>query len=177
MLDVDALADYTQGRLSADDEQTERILARSLAEVRRWCGWHVTPVLEQELILDGPGGPLLRLPTLRVVEIDTVTDDGTELDVDTLEWSRTGMVRKPAGVSWTDRLSGISVALTHGFTADEAADFEAAVFSIADRISQETVGGSPTVVGPFRWAADNSGSAFTAGEQSILEQYRLESFA
>ena len=35
MLTVDALSDYTQGRLDADADETAEILERSLAEVRK----------------------------------------------------------------------------------------------------------------------------------------------
>lgn len=170
-----ALADYTQGRLGASDPETALALARALAEVRRWCGWHVTPVVEDdEVVLDGPGSQLLRLPTLRLVELSAVTEAGVELDPEALQCSSIGLVRKNSGEFWTARFSGVAVTMTHGFEA--ADDFESAVLSVADRRSQSAAGGAPTVVGPFRWGNDDppAGSAFTAAELSILEQYRLE---
>ena len=175
MLTVDALADYTQGRLDADADETAEILARSLAEVRKFCGWHVSPVLTaDEITIDGPGGRLLWLPTLRVVDLTQVTEDGVTLDVDELEWSANGMVRKALSApAWTEKFRGITVTLTHGF---DSKDFEAAVFSVADRKSQTPVGGAVVSVGPFRWSEEKitAGSAFTAAELAILQQYRLE---
>lgn len=176
MLDVDALADYTKGRLDAGDEETQRILDRSLTEVRRWCGWHVTPTLAVTVTVDGPGGQLLRLPTLQVVELNTVTDDGVQVDPADLEWSRIGLVCKKNGANWSHRLSGITVSMTHGF--DEALDFEAAVLSVADRRSQVLAVDSPIAIGPFRFGENRTTSAatpaFTASELSILQRYRLD---
>lgn len=177
-LSAAALADYTQGRLGATDPETAKVLARALAEVQRWCGWHVAPAAaDVVVVLDGPGGPLLRLPTLRLVGLAEVTEGGVELDVAELEWSANGLVRKASGAWWSSRFGAITVKMTHGFaTAD---DFEAAVLSVADRrsLAQAATGGAPTAVGPFRWGEAPTSSAFTAAELSILELYRLEKSA
>lgn len=175
MLDTAALAQYTKGRLVADDSETERNLAAGLAAVQRWCGWHVTPVKqEHEVELDGPGGPLLRLPTLRLVELLSVTEDGVALSLGALEWSKTGLVRKKSGAPWSRKLGAITVKMNHGF--DNAADFEAAVLSYIDRASQAPEGGKPIAVGPFRWPEEKiaEGSAYSMAELSILDLYRLE---
>lgn len=175
MLDAAALAQYTKGRLAEGDSETGRNLAAGLTAVQRWCGWHVTPVKQDhEIELDGPGGPLLRLPTLRVVELISVTEDGVALNLGSLEWSKTGLVRKKSGAQWSSKLGAITVTMHHGFA--EAADFEAAVLSYVDRTSQAPDGGKPIVVGPFRWAEEKTaeGSAFSMTELSILDLYRLE---
>jgi hypothetical protein len=173
VLDVDVLADYTKGRLDADADETARLLDSAVAAVRRWCGWHVAPELTQTETVDGPGGALLRLPSLRVVALSAVTEDGVDLDLAGLEWSRIGLVRKKSGGLWTSRFQGITVTMSHGFA--DAADFETAVYSVADHMSQAADGGAPTVVGPFRWGnADSPDAGFTTAELLILEQYRLE---
>jgi hypothetical protein len=167
-----ALETYSQGRLDRDDPETTRQLAAALSAAQRWCGWHVTPVaVDQVVTLDGPGGLLLRLPSLRVLELTKVIEDGVELDVDGLELSRIGLVRKKSGGVWTTRLGGIEVTMSHGFA--DAPDFESAVLAYADRASQAPAGGLPVAVGPFRWG-DSSGGGFSSVELSILEQYRLE---
>lgn len=189
MLDAEALSSYTKGRLDDEDDETARHLAAALVAARRYCGWHVTPVIEDdELVLDGPGSTMLMLPTLRMLALTSVIENGRDLDLTTLEWSSRGMVRKISHLShhgyygahehcrngWTSKLGGITVKITHGF--DEAPDFESAVLSIADRSSQAPTGGQPVAVGPFRWAEDGiaSGSAFSTAELSILDAYRLE---
>lgn len=167
-----ALETYSQGRLDRDDPETTRQLAAALSAAQRWCGWHVTPVaVDQVVTLDGPGGALLRLPTLRMVTLTAVVEDGITLDVDDLDVSRIGLVRKKSGACWTNRFGGIVATLTHGFA--DAPDFESAVLAYADRASQAPAGGLPVAVGPFRWG-DSSGGGFSSVELSILEQYRLE---
>jgi hypothetical protein len=175
VLDAAALARYTKGRLVSEDSETDRNLAAGLAVVQRWCGWHVTPVKEgHEVELDGPGGPLLRLPTLRLVELVGVIEDGATLSLDSLEWSKTGLVRKKSGAPWSTKLGAITVTMDHGFA--EAADFESAVLSYVDRTSQAPTGGKPIAVGPFKWPEEKtvSGSGFSMTELSILDLYRLE---
>lgn len=175
MLNAAALAQYTKGRLVADDSETERNLAAGLAAVQRWCGWHVTPVKQgHEVGLDGPGGPLLRLPTLRLVELLSVSEDGATLNLGSLEWSKTGLVRKKSGALWSSKLGAITVTMDHGFA--EAADFESAVLSYIDRMSKAPTGEEPIAVGPFRWPEMKigAGSAFSMTELAILDLYRLE---
>ncbi len=170
-----ALANYTKGRLAESDSETIRNLAAGTAAAQRWCGWHVTPVKEDhEVEIDGPGGPLLRLPTLRLEALVSIVEDGVTLNLADLEWSRIGLVRKKSGAWWTAKMGAITVKMDHGF--EDAADFEAAVLSVADRMSLAPTGGQPIGVGPFKWAEDKvtAGSAFSMVELSILEQYRLE---
>lgn len=170
------LAAYTQNRLSEGDQATVDALASALAAVRRFCGWHVTPVRTAQVVtVDGPGSRLLVLPTLRLTALTALVEDGVTVDVDTLEWSSRGLVRKEGQCWWTGRLGGITATISHGF--DAAPDWQAAVLSFADRSSLAGVGGRPTVVGPFQYGTEAmaAGSAFSAVERSLLEQYRLES--
>ena len=149
---------------------SQQDVARSAA--RRLCGWHVTPVREDHVLtLDGPGSPLLVLPTLRLVELTSVVENGVEFDVTTdLHWSQRGLVRKRSGARWSGDYGSIVVTMTHGF--DDAHDFDSAVASFAERSAGEL----PRVVGPFQWdsAAMADGSAFSVVERALLEQYRLE---
>lgn len=159
---------YTKGRLVDGDDETERLLAAGLGAARRYCGWHVTPVAEEDaLTLDGPGGRLLRLPTLRLVELVSVTEDGVELDIADLYVSPLGMVTKKSGAWWSYNLGGIEIVMTHGF--DDAPDFDAAVLSAIDRASLAPTGGAVKAVGPFVFDTDG-----TVAERAILDLYRLE---
>lgn len=152
--------------------------ARSAA--RRFCGWHVTPVREDDVqTLDGPGSPLLVLPTLRLIELTSVVENGVTLDVATdLFVSARGLVRKRSGAWWSAEYGSIVVTMTHGFDEDpesvlSAADFNAAVASYAERSSGDRF----KAVGPFQYESEAmaAGSAFSVVERSLLEQYRLES--
>lgn len=147
-----------------------------LAAVRRYCGWHVSPVLTGDVVtLDGPGAALLVLPTLRMTALTKVVEDGVELDPATLAWSTRGLVRKKSGARWSCEYGAITVTFTHGFTEDEAADWQGAVQKVAAR-NARIAANDPIAVGPFRWADNSSaaGSAFTDAERATLDLYRLE---
>ncbi|MFT8180658.1 hypothetical protein ACLXNF_24045, partial [Mycobacteroides chelonae] len=175
-LTVDDVEQYTRKRLDKNDTETERLLAAGLAYVRQFCGWHVTPVKTgHEVELDGPGGRLLALPTLKLIALTQVTEDGHPVDVSSLYVSKRGLVRKKGGGFWSPHYGAITVTMDHGI--DDADAFNAAVLSFIDRMSKAPTGGDPIAVGPFRWAEQKtvSRTAFSAAELSILEQYRLES--
>lgn len=158
---------------------TPQDAARSAA--RRFCGWHVTPVREDHTVtLDGPGSPLLVLPTLRLVELTAVVEDGVTLNVADLYVSKRGLVRKKSGGCWSSRYGSIVVTMTHGFPEvdaddndEDAAGFMDAVRSFAERVE---AGDKPRVVGPVQWdsVAMADGSEFSVVERSLLEKYRLE---
>lgn len=165
---------YTQGRLHRDDDETKRILAEGLSTARGYCGWPVTPVQSSTLTLDGPGGRVLRLPTLRLVEVTSITEDGITIAPADLHISPKGMLRKKSGARWSCQFGAIEVTFEHGHAAAE--DFDGAVLSYCDRASLAPVGGRPRVVGPMQY--DNepvvTGATFTSSERAKLAKHRLE---
>lgn len=172
-LDVLAVEAFTEGRLNRDDAETLRQLDAALAAARGYCGWHVTPVLTATPVtLDGPGGVLLALPTKALSGIVELAEDGVELDVDTLEWSLLGLVRKPYGQLWTTRFSGVTATITHGYAS--APDFESAVLSAIERGAFAAGGGAPRVIGPFQYDTATSAGLFTEAERFALDRYSLE---
>lgn len=169
---------YTSGRLGKDAEETQRLLSAGLTYARGFCGWHVTGVRQvQGLPRNGTGGRLLPLPTLLLLELASVTENGVALDVTSIVESADapGHLYKKSRGTWAKGYSNIVVDFTHGFAA--ADDFNAAVLSFVDRSSFAAEGGRPNRVGPFQYPAEAmaAGSAFTVAERSLLEQYRLES--
>lgn len=167
-LSASAVEQYTKGRLVEGDLETVRLLAEGLSAARRYCGWHVTPVREEEeLTIDGPGGRLLRLPTLQLVELVEVKENGVTVPAEDLYVSRIGMVEKKSGARWASNLGAIEVTMTHGF--EDAPDFDGAVLSAIDRASLAPAGGRLRVVGPFQYETES-----TADERARLDLYRLE---
>lgn len=177
---------YTKGRLAASDPETARLLDAALKAVRRYCGWHVTPVrTDTGLVVDGPGGRLLSLPTLQLVELVAITEDGNALDVADLHYSAAGLVRKKSGRSWSHRYGALSVTMRHGF--DEASDWQSAVLELVDRMSAAvgTVAGNS---GPlveksvddvsYRWALTigdpANQSLFGLINHTLVDPYRLD---
>lgn len=88
----------------------EGVWEATVADVRGFCGWHVAPEVTETLTVDGPGSGLLVLPTLRLVDVLSITDDGAALTDP--EWSVTGMVR---AYCWTWKFRGVVAEITHGF--------------------------------------------------------------
>lgn len=176
-LDVLAVENYTLGRLNRDDDETVRLLAAALAVARRYCGWHVTPERQDtDVTLDGPGGHMLVLPTLRLKSIDALAENDSVIDVADLRVSARGLVRKKSGGFWSCEFGALVITMTHGF--DEAPDFNAAVLSLIDRTSKVIAGGDePTVIGPFQYPAatrEEVGSVFSTAERCIFDLYALE---
>jgi hypothetical protein len=143
-LTTDDVEQFTAGRMLADDPEVERMLAAALVTARREVGWHVSPVIEDdELILDGPGSRILTLPTRKLVELTTVVEDGTSLNIDDLNWSAGGppgilerpiSVRKRSGGWWSGDYQGVAVTMDHGYTEEEAADWRQAVLTLVDQM-------------------------------------------
>ena len=173
MLTKQIVAQYTDGRLAENDDETQRLLDVGLAAARRFCGWPVLLEEDAELELDGPGGPLLRLPTLRVVELKEIAEDGTALLLSDLYVSKLGMLRKKSGEWFSGNFGAITVKLDHGF--ESAPDFEQAVLSFIDRESYAPSGGRARVVGPFQYDAESmaAASAFSVQEKYLLTKYRI----
>lgn len=174
-LTADDVAAFTGGRIAADDPRAGSLLATALAAARRYCGWHVTPVRSEELVLDGPGSPLLVLPTLRLVALAGLSEGGTAVDLGAVTWSRRGLICKRGGGCWSAEFGAITADVEHGYEA--ADDWQAAVLSMVDRTIGEFSGTGREVIGPFQYpgtSAAAAGSAFSDVERSILDLYALE---
>lgn len=171
-LDVVAVEAFTRGRLSRDDDETQRQLDAALAAARTHCGWHVTPVVTDATVaLDGPGDRVLVLPTLAVTELSGVTEDGVALDLADLSWSARGLVAKRSGARWTAAFGGVSVTVSHGF--DAVPDWESVVLSAIDRGAFSSDSG-PRVIGPFQYSDPVVKGLFSAAELAVLDRYALE---
>lgn len=172
MITTAAVEHFTAGRLSQSNPDTQKQLDVALAAVRKYCGWHITPCIEQTVTLDGPGGQTLILPTLSVFSINEIIEDGKLVDLTELSWSKRGMVAKRNGARWSDKFGSIQVTFVHGF--ESAVDVDQIVLGAIDRgvFSDSTV----TIVGPFQYGGGSAGKSglFTDSEQSILDLYRLE---
>lgn len=182
MITTADLDSATKGRLAADDPETARLLEGGLGICRQWCGWHVTPERDHDLaIIDGDtrgGGPWLRVPTMNLVELQSVFEEGVELDVEAIDWSSQGRLIKQDGMYWSRRPGAIAVEMKHGY--DLAPGFESAVINYIVRTSMTVaVGGRErTGVGPFVYAPTplEDCSAFTSQEQFLLWHYKLEPY-
>lgn len=164
----------------------EDYLLTAEALVRSYCGWHIAPERDETLTLDGPGGLTLVLPSLHVVDITSITQDGEELDPP-YDWSASGYVFATGAWSldiswgcagWTRTPRGIVVELTHGY-AEVPAQVTAAVRSLAGRLTTGSVGLTSLTRGPFSESYGSTGSGGSANdvigsvEAAALDPYRL----
>lgn len=171
---------FTNGRLSAADDEVQKMLDAALARARRHCGWSVSPVVTNfTAVLDGPGSRILSLPTRKIVELTSIDEDGTDRPLDTLRWSAGGppgiqespvRVRKRSGAFWSDEYQTITVVMDHGYTEEEAADWRYAVLSMVNQMGLTLVSGQGEmdVVSKkvddvtYRWIDPYSAAADTA---------------
>lgn len=150
--------------------------AAALQAARQFCGWHVAPVIEETLTLDGPGRAALLLPSNRVEEILSLTEDKEPVDVTTLEVSRMGILRKSNGKAWTRKLGAIEVTLRHGY--DQYDDFAGIVEGVRARAAATGAGNLSETAGPFsvRRGTQNGevvGIPLMMSEKAALAPYRL----
>lgn len=128
---------YTRGRLK-DDESTELLLTAALASARRFCGWHVNPVRVDELMVDGPDARVLSLPTMNLLAVNEIDDDGQVYAAGELRFSRSwGTVAKRNRMRWSSGFGAIKATVTHGFTDEQAADWRLGILRLADLLSRE----------------------------------------
>ncbi len=119
--------------LFANTTAAQAAIDAALAAARRFCGWHVSPVrTDVEVTVDGPGGQVLSLPTLNLISVDEVDDDGSVVASGDLRVSRLGLVRKRSGGCWSSAFGSVTATITHGFTESEAADWRAAIIAVVD---------------------------------------------
>jgi hypothetical protein len=111
--------DYLAARypaLGLVEEPTELVIEEASELIRGYCGWHLVPSVEATVTVNGSGGPVQLLPTAYLTEVTTVTEDGTEIDLDSIEWSEAGYLRRDSS-AWTDTLRGVVAEITHGYAA------------------------------------------------------------
>lgn len=166
------MADPTEIPLIIDTATpaAEFLLKAATAEVRRECGWHVTPILTETLTLNGSGGRELRIPSGRIRSVTQVLNDGTDVTAD-VDHSEAGVLR--LATCWTDKLGGVQVTLEHGWAQWEAADVAGVVAAIASRstiregvVAAQSVGGASV-----RYEV----ASLLQSERAIIQRYVVRS--
>lgn len=152
----------------------QAVVDAAVESLRRRCGWHVFPVARMTLTLDGDGGEVATLPTLRVVELHSVTDDGQAMTAGVdYDLSGIGDLKRRGSGCWSTRWSGLVVDLTHGF--DTPVEL---VREIAGAVGELAVNplGIPETVGPFSWGASSVarvGGGFSLAAAEVIDRYRI----
>ncbi|UYL86861.1 head-to-tail adaptor [Gordonia phage RavenCo17] len=102
-------------------------------DIRRYCGWHIAPVIEDAVVtLDHLGHRVLPLPTLHLIEVTSVEDaDGNEIGGYT--WSDDGLLRRERG--WPQGYRSVRVTFSHGLTATPPGVVDVALDMVRDRVN------------------------------------------
>lgn len=114
--------------------ENEASLKSAESLVRRFCGWHIAPNLEQTIIPRPAEGGVLYLPTMAMTELVGITVDGHPLGADELAdvwWDSSGMLERPGG--WPRRPRAVVVTIRHGFDMDEVGDVAELIRNTSER--------------------------------------------
>ena len=164
------LATYVED-LDTETPNIQVAIDAAVDDFRGRAHWHVFPEVTEVLKVDGEGGPVLTLPTLMVREIAEVRENGNLLteDVD-YEWSASGDLKR-LGRSWTTKWRGVTVELTHGYSA---ASVPAALLrAIGSAVLTQSMSpmGIPEIIGPFQFTG--AGSAWSGDSAATIQRYVL----
>ena len=170
---------YTKGKIKADDLRVADALAAVSRSIRRRAGWHITPVVTgHTLALDGPGGVVLSLPTLKLVALTSITDDETVLLGTDLRVSlSTGLVKKRDGGTWSAEYGAIAVTMDHG--EEDAPDLANLALKLVARGLASPMGATREQAGALsvNWSMTTQGVVGgivpTADERSLMDSYVL----
>lgn len=158
----------------AGDARIEPAIASASAAIRAWCGWHVAPVLDCSITLDGEAGDIW-LPTNALASVTSAKVGGE--DVTVTGSNRRGRVRlehKTCGLGNVaiDYVAGYDVAACPDLMGVVVQRVMASVAMTTYGVSQETAGG--VSISYSGSALSDLGSAFLPDSvKAALSTYRL----
>lgn len=158
----------------AGDARIEPAIASASAAIRAFCGWHVAPVLDCSITLDGEAGDIW-LPTNALASVTSAKVGGD--DVTVTGSNRRGRVRlahKTCGLGNVaiDYVAGYDVAACPDLMGVVVQRVMASVAMTTYGVSQETAGG--VSISYSGSALSDLGSAFLPDSvKAALSTYRL----
>lgn len=158
----------------AGDARIETAIASASAAIRAFCGWHVAPVLDCSITLDGEAGDIW-LPTNALASVTSAKVGGE--DVTVTGSNRRGRVRlahKTCGLGNVaiDYVAGYDVAACPDLMGVVVQRVMASVAMTTYGVSQETAGG--VSISYSGSALSDLGSAFLPDSvKAALSTYRL----
>ena len=166
-LTADQLAEYAP--FDPETPNVAKAIDAAVGQLRDRAGWHVFPSVTETLNLDGEGGEVLTLPTLKVSAVLEVRENGLVLDPSAYEWSAKGDLRRRGWV-WTSRWNGITVQLTHGYENPPAELLRAIGTAVATAAANPL--GIPEVMGPFQFTG-SGGTSWIGDSAETMNRYVL----
>jgi len=168
LVTAEAFAEWTQGKIEAADPRVEPLLKGASAGIRRWCGWHIAPVLEETLVGDGPGSYRAVLPTKRLRDVLEIRNAGHLVDVTQVDFSAHGIIDWRGG-HFTDRLGQLQVLVRHGYDLTEVEDVAQVVRQVVANALASPMGATREQAGAvsISWATTAPG---VSGGLSLLQR-------
>ncbi|CAB0889809.1 hypothetical protein FRC0411_00292 [Corynebacterium diphtheriae] len=140
---------------------------RAANAVRRLCGWHIFPIIEETITLDSPGDSLLVLPTKNLVEIINVTIDGTTYPLSDFRSSPDGLLVKRHG-RFPRGIAMVTVTMKHGY--EKPTEILGVINDMARRANESNL--TQLNVGGISVGATNSATP-QSSEWRIVDELRL----
>lgn len=172
LMSVEEFTIATGGALMADPARLEWALQAASAVVRDFCGWHVAPLVECSADLTQTGR-LVKLPTMAVEVINSVTVNGEEA---AYEWVESGLLRLSShmcGRSWR----GVHVEWAAGV------DMAGALATVVSQLASNALAAAPGVreehAGQVGISYNQTGNGVSGGvrllesDKAILDAYRI----
>lgn len=167
--------------LTFDQVRSDMALEQVSAAVRNYIRWHLSPSVTETVVVDGSGAVVLKLPTLYLTALNSLTEDAEVLDVDDVEWTVAGYLKR--SYAWTGKLRGVSAGITHGYSTVPL-EVREIVMNAAARGLLTPAGGvvrDQEAVGDYSISNTYSqigfnqagGSALMEHEKTILDNYRI----
>lgn len=178
LVTAQALSDATDGQVPADDPRVLPLLKGASAAIRKYCRWHIAPVLEESLTVDGSGAAVQHFPTARLLSIVEVTNDGVPLPVAGLDASAAGMIERRSGV-WSCRFSGVTARVRHGYDLAAVPDVAQIVVQVVSNALASPMGVTREQAGAIAVSWSMTGPNVAGGisllerDLAVLSQYRI----
>jgi len=180
------LVAYSHNNIDPSDPTAELMLDAGSSLIRRYCGWHIYASVVFDLIMDGPGGTVLQLPSKYVTDVASITEAGTVTDPTAYRWSELGEVERslPLWQSglwaswWTQGYRLIEVAFTSGYD-DPPPELATMVMSMTSRALASPTGATREQAGnvSIQYALSSThaagGLALMENDKELLDPYRI----
>ena len=168
----------TGNRFASDPMLATTILAASAA-IRDYCGWHVAPSLTVTSKAWG-GSRFLFLPWMAMTAVQSVKENGVEIDPSCYDWQSKGIIRRRDGFYWCDaNWSTIEVTATAGYSLPAAPILAQAVVQLVSNSMAGPLGVKEEHAGEVGITYSNPGGGITMTPQlcACLSAYKLEEVA
>lgn len=178
LVTAEALSAATGDEVEASDPRVLPLLDGASAAIRKYCRWHVAPVLEESLTVDGSGADVLELPTARLLSLVEVTDDARPVPVAELDASQAGMISRRGGC-WSSRFSGVTARVRHGYDLAAVPDIAQIVVQVVSNALASPMGVTREQAGAMSvsWSmtAPNvaGGLSLLDRDLAVLNAYRI----